>query len=396
MSTESKELTMEQLQKLIADQVAAGLEPLAATQRRFEHLFIESDAAKRDKDAGIEKGSRFARAVKSIALGRAEDITRVEAAKRLYPEDAALLKALGEATGSAGGFLVPTEYSREIIELLYDRAVVRKAGARVIPMASNTMNVPRLATGATAGYVGENANITKSEQTFEQLQLSAKKLAVLTPISNDLIRDSSPQADAIVRDDIVTAMGLREDLAFIRDDGTSNKPKGILNWVPAANKFNANATINVANVIADLKKSVKLVMEARKGQLVKAAWLFATRTYMFLITQTTGAPERFIWREEMLQGKLLGYPFFVTDQIPVNIGTGSDSSEVYFGDFVDAVIGENRNLEIAVSNEAAYHDGTNVIASFSQDQTVIRAILRHDFALRHDKSFSVMSEVDWS
>ena len=95
----------------------------------------------------------------------------------------------------------------------------------------------------------------------------------------------------------------------------------------------------------------------------------------------------------MAGGTLLNFPFAVTSQIPSNLGTGANESEVYFVDFGDAIIGESSLVELAVSEEAAYYNGISVVAAFSLDQTVIRAIARHDFALRRSVAGAVLTEV---
>src|SRR3990170_1647953 len=80
-------------------------------------------------------------------------------------------KALGEGTGSAGGYLVPEEYLGEVKDRITARAIVRRAGATVYPMATDTLNVPKVTGGATAYWIGENAQITASDETLDQLQL---------------------------------------------------------------------------------------------------------------------------------------------------------------------------------------------------------------------------------
>lgn len=345
-----------------------------------------------NQDEKPEKGIRFARAVRALAHGRGDSRRAAYHAEHAL-RDGIVARALSEGTGSAGGFLVPTEFSREIIELLMAQAVVRKSGATVLPMNSNVLNVPRLSGGATASYVGENTNLTKSEQTFEQLTLTAKKLATLVPISNDLIRDSSPAADAVVRNDIVSALALREDLAFIRDDGTNNKPRGLRYAANGSNVFAANATVNAANTISDLTKAIRQVVGSN-ARMVRPAWYLSARTWAYLYG-LTDANSNLIFRAELDQGRLMGYPFYISTQIPENLGTGANQSEVYFGDAADYVIGENQELIVDVSTEAAYHDGTSVVAAFSLDQTVIRAVARHDFGLRHDRSVAVITGVTW-
>jgi len=267
-----------------------------------------------------------------------------------------------------------------------------------VPMQTNTLNVPRLAGGATASYIGENVNITSSQQNLEQVQLSAKKLAVLVPVSNDLIRDSSPAADRIVRDDIVAKMATTEDVNFIRGTGTSYSPKGIASWMQSGNRstVTAGASPALSAVIGSLKTALVAVKNARKDQLVNPGWIFSVRTELFLRT-LLNANGFFVFKDEMDRGRLLGYPYYVTTAIPENLTvTSTDSSEIYFVEFSDALIGENLNMEIAVSQEAAYFDGTSVVAAFAQDQTVVRAIARHDFALRHNGSAALLEGVEWA
>jgi hypothetical protein len=126
---------------------------------------------------------------------------------------------------------VPTQFSTDVIELLRPAAVVRSMGPMTIPMPNGTVKVPKVTTGATASYMGENTNVAKSEEQFGQITLTWKKLGVLVPISNDLIRYSSPSADAVVRDDVVRAMAQREDQAFLRDDGTERHAEGPEVWI---------------------------------------------------------------------------------------------------------------------------------------------------------------------
>ena len=113
-----------------------------------------------------------------------------------------------------GGFLVPEEYSTELIEYLRPLSVIRSMNPVIVPMPVGSISIPAMTGGATAEYIGEGSNIAVSQPAFGQIKLTWKKLATLVPISNDLIRFSSPQADAIVRDDLVAAMAQREDAAL--------------------------------------------------------------------------------------------------------------------------------------------------------------------------------------
>jgi hypothetical protein len=81
----------------------------------------------------------------------------------------------------------------------------------------------------------------------------------------------------------------------------------------------------------------------------------------------------------MDKGMLEGFPYAVTSQIPDNLGSGTNESEVYFASFPTLVLGENETLEMSVFPGGAYYDGSNVISGISQNQTVIRLLAHHDF-----------------
>ena len=395
--------------------VAAELDRVRASQAPTQELIARLVG---DKDGlsmrrghdGTEKGYKFARYVMALAAARNDRAKAAVYARRRGFDDiadaivASEEKAMSAGDPLTGGFLVPIEFSQDVIELLRASGVVRSLNPLTIPMATGTVKVPRISSGVTASYVGENTNITKSEVATGQLTLTFKKLAALVPISNDLLRYGSPQADMIVRDDSVRAVTQREDLAFIRGDGTSGTPIGLKNHIDPANKFNANGTVSLANVTTDLGKAMQAIMDANitliiqqgatGGIDVRPGWIFSPRTWRYLTTVQTGTGQ-YAFRDEMLRGTLWGFPYRVTTQVPSNLGSAVNQSEVYFGCFAHAVIGESLGLIVDASQEAAYHDGSGVVAAFSQDQTVIRVIAEHDFVLRHDKAFSLIEQVTW-
>jgi len=210
-----------------------------------------------------------------------------------------------------------------------------------------------------------------------------------------LIRNSSPQADAVVRDDIVRALAVTEDAKFLRGEGTDKAPKGLRHWAASGNVFNAGAA-GAAQVTSDLGE---LMLKLMNNDVAAGnwGWIFAPRTWKYLTT-LLDSNANFIFRAEMVENNTLwGFPFSVTTSVPITLteGSNSDTSEIYLANFDDIIIGDNLNLSIDVSQDAAYYDGSNVIASFSQDQTVIRAISEHDLAARHQESIAVAKAVRW-
>lgn len=410
------ELTAEDIQKIVRDSVSAETAKFIEEQRALSierGKKIEDEAKKpglkKARDFGLEtdpykgKGLDFARCLKAMAMHRRGMGDSVESVLKGwgYRDQADQFEAqrkavaMSEGIFADGGALVPEVFSAEIIELLRARTVVRGSGVRSVPLTNGNLTLGRQNAAATAAYSGENANIAVSKPGFDEINLAAKKLTALVPMSNDLIRDASAAAEMLVRDDLLKVMGLREDLAFIRGDGTAYTPKGLRYLLAAANVFAATggASPTVAQIVADLTKMIRLVEES-DAPMTKCGWLQVPRSYWKLFA-LLDANSNFVFRDELKGGTLFGYPFKKTTQIPKNLGGGSDETEIYFQEFDEAIIGDALGIQVEAFPGGAYHDGGAVVSGISQDQTVLRAIARHDFAVRHTNTGSVLTGVQW-
>lgn len=370
--------------KSLHDSIAAQV--AAATEKAL---------AMRTDDGKVSKGLRLAQILRAYAGGSGDVTKAAEYAKANGMPDE-VQKALATAPGSAGGYIVPPGYSADLIELLYNRVAVRALGAVSIPMPNGNMTIPKLTAGVTAQYIGENQGQNSQQQTLGVVSLSWKKLRASVPMSNDLIRFSNPRVDDVVRNDMVNAFAVAEDAAFLTGPGTGNSPKGLDGWITVANSPAAASAdgSDLTLVIADLFALPKLLEEANIP-FISPGWVFSPRTKYFLMS-VRDSVGNFYFLEEMRRGTLLGYPFISTNQVSSSLGTGSDESTIYFGDFNDALIGEADSLMLDVSSEASYLDsGGNLVSAFDLDQTVIRGISRHDFVVRRQESFAKLTTVQW-
>lgn len=307
--------------------------------------------------------------------------------------DKELAKAMAASSAADGGHLIPSQLSTDIIELLRPASIVRRLGPNSVPMPNGSIRIPKVGSGSSAAYQGENANIAASQLALGQVIMTFKKLTALVPASNDLLRYAGPgavNADALIRDDVVRAIAQRESQAFLRDDGTASTPKGIKAWAPAANLHNSAGT-TLANMVTDLSTAILDLMNANipEGRWV---WMLNPRSYMSLYTvqNTNGF---FVFRDEMSRGMLWGFPFAFTTQLP---GSGS-TGEYYLVNMADAMIGEAMNLIVDVSMEASYIDATSgsLVSAYSLDQSIVRAITEHDFAMRRAESVSVIQALSY-
>ena len=114
------------------------------------------------------------------------------------------------------------------------------------------------------------------------------------------------------------------------------------------------------------------------------------RTTNFLMTllDTNG---HFVFRNEIEQGRLFRWPYFESNNIPSNLGSGTDESLIILADMAEVVVGDVASVEIARSDSATI----NGINLFERDQQAIRLRQWNDVVLRHDVGIAVMEAVKW-
>ncbi|RFB80409.1 phage major capsid protein [Methylovirgula sp. 4M-Z18] len=375
--------------RALAIEEAAKFQRAAPTDGHNPHAspFVARGGIARDP----EPGERAARFVRTIAAAPRLKMSPMDVARHWKDEMTA--RALSASIGASGGFMIPQDMANEVIDLLRPRSVVRSAGPRIVDMPTGNITFPRLNSGAVAGYVGENAPAPNGDEAFGQVRMTARKLMARVPISNDLLRFASPNADALVRDDMVKSLAIAEDRAFLRGAGTAFTPKGLRNLALPGNIFASVAVYSDATSLADMTKLVT-ALESNNVLMTKPVWFFSGRTknYFYDLRDQVGG---FLYRAEMDRGMFRGFPYKWTQSIPQNLVDGTQS-EVMLVDMDEFMIGEVPGLMIDASTEATYTpDGTTLVSAFDNDQTVIRIIEEHDCALRHDAAAAVLTGVKW-
>src|SRR5262249_13575107 len=99
-------------------------------------------------------------------------------------------KAMASSPTSAGGILIPTILSAQFIDLALNAAVCFKAGGQVLPMSSNNMTMARLTQDVSAAWYAEAGTIAESDAAFDSVVFSAKKMAAMVRVDNELLDDA--------------------------------------------------------------------------------------------------------------------------------------------------------------------------------------------------------------
>lgn len=343
----------------------------------------------------LEKGIMVARIAIAIAeVGPKGDQRALAAhAQEVWGDETGQIVAnMQQTTGANGGYLVDTAYSKDFIDFLRPNVVIRRMGATPVPMPDGNLTMRKQTGASTAGYVGERVPAPTTDLQIGNLNMSAKKLMALVPITNQLLRRASMDVDLLVRNDLVTSAGIKEDQQFLRGVGSATAPTGVRNLVNAGNVIPAAGASDLVTVTSDLAK-LKLAVINANVPLISCGYIMSPTTHSFLENIRDANGNKAF--PEVAEGRLGIYPIGVTTSVPDNLGGGGNETEIYFGAFAHFLIGDTYQVTLAASAEAAYDDGGVMRAAFSNDETVIRLIEEHDTQLRYDKAFAVLTGVIW-
>src|SRR5437868_2311978 len=240
--------------------------------------------------------------------------------------------AMGEESGSAGGYLVPPDFTLQILEAFSEESFIYPR-ANVVPMASAEEQCPKVdietvQSAGTAPYFGgikfkwgSSQAATETEPTFRQMSLKAWDLLGYMVVANQWLEDIGPRGEDYIVKLLGKAAAWYAEYAFLQGSGAVQlMPLGILN-APALVTLNST-TANLI-VIADIAKMTQ--------NLIPYAWKHAVwATHPTCLTQIQQMAAYYInieighpQQNGSQVGMLSTRPLFVTDKLPA-LGTSSN------------------------------------------------------------------------
>ncbi len=236
-------------------------------------------------------------------------------------------------------------------------------------MSSDNLSVPRNSVSTTAYWPAENTNITPSQITFTNVQVLAKKLAILTQVSSELQEDSLTDVGSALAQDMAYVMAYNEDLATFLGDGTATYG-GITGVVPAIAAVNggnnAGWIYTGANVtgdwnavtLADLRKLTAAIPEYadRPGE---CAFFMNRAFFQQVVANDLDALSGNGWGDIVNapgpNPTLFGYPVIYTQVLSKDPTPAADTALALFGNFkTGSIMGTRRDLRIQVSDQAGF------------------------------------------
>ena len=242
-----------------------------------------------------------------------------------------------------GGFTVDTSLV-EVIGLLRPRLAVRQAGARILTGLNGNLNFTTQDSGAVTNWATEIATSDQAKQTYTQATMSPNRLAAWTPISLQLLAQSSIDMQQFVINDLNDAMNAAVENAVFNGTGVAPIPQGLLGEVPELG-IGTNGGAMTFDHAVDMESALEIA-ETAMGRL---AYIVNSKTYGALKKERTDAGSG-IFTIAQNSNILNGHPVYVSNHLPDDgtKGTGTDLSAAILGNWNDLLIGNWGGANIIV------------------------------------------------
>lgn len=232
---------------------------------------------------------------------------------------------LQEGVDADGGYLVPEEYDRRLIDTLSEENIMRRLATIITTSGEHKINIA--ATKPAASWIEEGGALTFGDATFSQILLDAHKLHVAIKVTEELLYDNAFNLEGYILDQFGKALGNAEEDAFLNGDGTG-KPLGL---------FAATGGGTVAGTLTAAIKSddmLDLVYALKRPYRKKASFIMNDKTLSALrkLKDNNGA---YIWQPSYQAGepdRVLGYAVHTSAYAP--------EDAIAFGDYKYYNIGD--------------------------------------------------------
>lgn len=338
------------------------------------------------------------------------DMAKYTSAKLVMPENATpeiveLYKAMYTSTNTAGGHLVPTEESRELIDLVDQFSAIRPL-CREIPMTTNTITFPTLTSGLTAYWIPEaaaNYDLTdqsgftqshgfkpESDLVLGELTVTNHVLAIKVVVSNQLLEDSNPAIDSILMGLFAETLAAYFDVAILRGTAAATDPvSGLVTQI--ATNLLATGPVFDYDDIKDLVHAVR-TNDPNAPRIDIVAHADAIHALEKIQDNQGRYLGDIMWNhptEGENVARVNGQPITIDNNILTNLGTGADETRIFAGDFIRRAF---------IGNRAGMIIKTNAMANpyWTHNQTAFLAEVRLGFNLVDEASFASLNGVPTS
>ncbi len=270
---------------------------------------------------------------KAKALGgfRATDEYKQDMLTAMRTRFRDISNVLQEGNDQQGGYLVPIEYDKRLVDVLNEENIMRSLATKITTSGEHKINIA--ATKPAAAWIEEGGALSFGDATFDQIMMDAYKLHVAIKVTEELLYDAAFNLEGYTIDNFGKALANAEEDAFLNGDG-KGKPMGIFDTKQGGQY---GTTTSAAAISAD--DIINLVYNLKRPYRKNAAFITNDKTLAALrkLKDNNGA---YLWQPALTAGepdRLFGYAIH-TSQFAPEAAAGKVA--MAFGDFSYYNIGD--------------------------------------------------------
>jgi HK97 family phage major capsid protein/HK97 family phage prohead protease len=240
-------------------------------------------------------------------------------------------KSLRVSDDTAGGYLAPAEFSREVDKAIVQFSPIRQA-ARVGSTASGSVIIPRRTGAPTASWVGETETRSSTGSTYGQIEIEVHEVACYVDVSNKLLEDAAVDIAGEVAFDLAEEFGRIEGVAFVSGDGVK-KPMGFMSDANINYTAGGDASAVKADGLIDIFYALAPAYRQRGTWMMNGSTLAAVRKlkdgqgqYLWQPALTAGQPETILGRPVV---EAVDMPDIAGNAYPIAFGDFSTAYRIY-------------------------------------------------------------------
>lgn len=315
---------------------------------------------------------------KAAKTGRASDEYKKALLQAMRTNFRQINNVLQEGIDPQGGYLVPDEYDKRLIDILTEENVMRTLGTNITTSGEHKINIA--ATKPAAAWIEEGGTLTFGDATFDQIILDAHKLHVAIKVTEELLYDNAFNLENYILKQFGKALSNAEEDAFINGTGVG-QPLGILAETGGAQVgvTSASSTKVTADEIINLVYSLKRPYR-------KNAVFLANDVCVAELRKLKDNNGQYLWQPSLQAGepdRVLGYKVYTSPYFPVPTAGGT---AVAFGDFSYYNIGDRGTRSFAELKEL--FAGNGMIGFVAKERVDGKLVLPEAIKLLQMKSGS--------
>lgn len=280
---------------------------------------------------------------------------------------AELFETRATQTTATSAAIAPESFRPDLFtSALTNAAIVSRLGATTLTGLTGDVVIPRETGSPAVGWVLEDTALPTGNAAFDSLTLTPHHVGVITELSRQLLQQSSPQVEGLIRSMLSRNVALEIDRAALSGTGTGAEPLGLLNDPAIASV--AYAT-DLFTTTADM---IALADVANVGSSRAFLSTNGVRAVAMKERDVNGVPIP-------LSATFHGEAAYFTNQAPDDLGAGTDEHGLVYGDWSDLLIGIWSQLDILVNPFAE--------TAYSKGNVLVRAMATIDFGIRRPASF---------